>query len=427
MLCGVVTATVGDARVFGHSISQNMTSIHNVMGVCPQDDVLWPELTPAEHLKLFAMLKRVPWSKHEQVISDSLNEVGLLHVKDRMANKLSGGMKRRLSVAIALMGNIRIIMLDEPTAGLDPRNRLEIWSIIERIKKNRVVILTTHSMQEASTLSDKIVVMAVGRIRGVGTAQHLIQRFGKGHQISVICKVSKNDEVKALVQKLLPDANLEVDTGARLTYSLAASKSRQLPDFCRAMESAHDVETLIEDWGISQTTMEAVFLKLTHGGGNTDGLSANGGAMQLNISLEKSDDVLGFVPITPSSTLDDVRESMRTLDGMPTNFTFIFNKAPVATHQERSTSAYKALPLIELRLAAGSPQPVAAVASPSNSMDDFDSSFASSSSHSDSVPALKARIAELEAQVRDRDTLVATIQQLQQEIATLKLQLASLQ
>ena len=431
MLCGVVSVSTGDARVFGHSISQNMTAIHQVMGVCPQEDVLWPELTPHEHLKLFAILKRIPWSQHETVIQDSLNEVGLLHVKDRISNKLSGGMKRRLSVAIALIGNIKIIMLDEPTAGLDPRNRLEIWSIIERIKKNRVVILTTHSMLEASSLADKIAVMAVGRLRGIGTPQHLVQRFGKGHQISIVSKVSKTEEVKALVTQLLPDAELEVDTGARLTYSLAASKSRQLPDFCRFMEADNNTADLIEDWGVSQTTLEQVFLRLTHGGGNQEGLSS--AALQLNVAYEGSDDILGFVPILPNTTLDETRELIRAnLPQIPESFTFIFNKAPVAHAQERSTSAYRALPVIELRVAGG----VAGVGLGADLM----SNGAVAPRHKkpaaiesmdvnadDSVPLLKARIAELEAQLQDREQLLATVDKLEKKVAKLKAKLKDLQ
>lgn len=414
MLCGVVSMSTGDARVFGHSISQNMTSIHSVMGVCPQEDVLWPELTPWEHLKLFAILKRLPWSDHHRIISDSLVEVGLFDVRHRITNKLSGGMKRRLSVAIALIGNVKILMLDEPTAGLDPRNRLEIWTIIERIKQNRVVILTTHSMLEASTLADKIAVMAVGRLRAVGSPQHLIQRYGKGHQINLIAKISKSEEVKAVMTDLLPDAQLEVDTGARLTYSLAMSKSRQLPEFCRYMEDATNA-AIVEDWAISQTTLEQVFLRLTHGGGNQEGLN-NAASMQLNIAAEGSDDVLGFIAILPNTTLDDARELMLVNELFPKDFTFIINKAPVARAQERSTSAYRALPTIELRLSDSSsvlpvvPRP--ARASPS-SMDISPSSSAT-------VPILQARIAELEAQVKDRDQLAATVTKLQKKITKLQ-------
>ena len=421
MLCGVVSVSTGDARVFGHSISQNMTAIHSIMGVCPQEDVLWPELTPMEHLKLFAILKRVPTTDHAKVIADSLNEVGLYDVRHRIVNKLSGGMKRRLSVAIALLGNIKIIMLDEPTAGLDPRNRLEIWSIIERIKQNRVVVLTTHSMLEASTLADKIAVMAVGRLRAVGSPQHLVQRFGKGHQINLITKLSKNEEVKTLMGELLPDAELHIDTGSRLTYSLASSKSRQIPDFCKYMEKENKVIGLIDDWGISQTTLEQVFLTLTHGGGNQDGLS-NAAALQLNIAVEQSDDVLGFVAITANTTLDELRELMIENKSFPTNFTFILNRAPVSRTQERSTTAYRALPLMEIRLddqnnvqnAVSPPRR----ASPSAVMELDDAS---------TVQALKARIQDLEEKLKDRDTLLATISTLTQKVQKLKSKLKSLQ
>lgn len=432
MLCGVVPVSTGDARVFGHSVSQNMSSIHSVMGVCPQEDVLWPELTPQEHLKLFAILKRIPFKDHDKVIADSLTEVGLYEVRHRMANKLSGGMKRRLSVAIALIGRVTILMLDEPTAGLDPRNRLEIWSIIERVKQNRVVILTTHSMQEAAALSDKIAVMAVGRLRAVGTPQHLVQRHGKGHQINVICKISKSDEVKRVMAERLPDAQLEVDTGARLTYSLASSKSRRLPEFCQFMEEQHsqamtqtlaiaEDQGLIEDWGISQTTLEQVFLKLTHGGGNTDGLNS-ATSMQLNVALKGSEDVLGFVAIQPHTTLDEVRELMLENTAFPTDYTFLLNNAPVTRAQERSTTAYRALPSIEIQPGQGS----SSVSHPVELLGSMDEASSSAAPDSHTIAALKSRIQALEAQLKDRDALAEKVDSLEAKVSKLKKKLRNL-
>lgn len=411
MLCGVVGMSTGDARIFGHSVSQNMASIHSIMGVCPQEDVLWPELTPYEHLKLFAILKRIPWSDHKRVIADSLVEVGLYEVRHRITNKLSGGMKRRLSVAVALIGNVKILMLDEPTAGLDPRNRLEIWSIIERIKLNRVVILTTHSMLEAASLADKIAIMAVGRLRAVGSPQHLVQRFGKGHQINLITKISKNEEVKSFMGEILPDATLEVDTGARLTYSLASSRSRLLPDFCKLMESP-EYAVLLEDWGISQTTLEQVFLRLTHGGGNQDGLH-NAAALQLNVAIEGSDDVLGFVAILPATTLDETRELMLENENFPKDFTFLINRAPVTRAQERTTSAYRSLPTIEIRLGNAAANMDVVGVPPRNGR----------VSPGEDVRMLKERIVDLEAQVADRNQLAARVVELQKEIDGLKEQI----
>lgn len=432
MLCGVVPVSTGDARVFGHSVSKNMSSIHSIMGVCPQEDVLWPELTPQEHLKLFAILKRIPFKDHDKVIADSLAEVGLYDVRHRIANKLSGGMKRRLSVAIALIGRVTILMLDEPTAGLDPRNRLEIWSIIERVKQNRVVILTTHSMQEAAALSDKIAVMAVGRLRAVGTPQHLVQRHGKGHQINVICKISKSDEVKGLMAEKLPDAQLEVDTGARLTYSLAASKSRYLPEFCQFMEDQHsqamkqtmaiaEDQSLIEDWGISQTTLEQVFLKLTHGGGNTEGLSS-ATSMQLNVALKDSDDVLGFVAIQPHTTLDEVRELMLENSAFPTDYTFLLNNAPVTRSQERSTTAYRALPSIDIQAGQSS----TSVSHPTEIAASMDGASSSASPDAHTIASLLSRIKSLEDQLKDRDALAEKVDSLEAKVSKLKKKLRNL-
>lgn len=197
------------------------------------------------------------------------------------------------------------------------------------------------------------------------------------------------------------------------------------------MEADNNTADLIEDWGVSQTTLEQVFLRLTHGGGNQEGLSS--AALQLNVAYEGSDDILGFVPILPNTTLDETRELIRAnLPEIPESFTFVFNKAPVAHAQERSTSAYRALPVIELRIAGGVPGVGlgAALASngavaPRHHKSTMDASMDINAD--ESVPLLKARIAELESQLQDREQLLATVDKLEKKVAKLKAKLKDLQ
>jgi ABC-type multidrug transport system ATPase subunit len=123
MLTGLLSPTAGDALIFGNSIISGMDEIRQVMGVCPQYDVLWNQLTGREHLELFAALKEVSGGSIEREVVERLTDVDLLKAQNIPSGNYSGGMKRRLSVAIALIGDPKIVFLDEPTTGMDPVSR----------------------------------------------------------------------------------------------------------------------------------------------------------------------------------------------------------------------------------------------------------------------------------------------------------------
>ena len=146
-----------------------MSDIHRHLGVCPQFDIQYPELTAEEHLLFYARLKGVKLGKAKRVVGNALKkvsintqhsehliQVNLYDARNKKSKALSGGMRRRLSVAMACIGNPDILILDEPTTGLDPASRRQVWEVIERIKEERSVILTTHAMEEADHLCTRI-------------------------------------------------------------------------------------------------------------------------------------------------------------------------------------------------------------------------------------------------------------------------------
>ncbi|GIL63848.1 hypothetical protein Vafri_17847 [Volvox africanus] len=155
------------------------------MGVCPQFDILWNELNGSEHLSIYGHIKGLPRRKVASDVASLLDKVKLTYAADQRAGAYSGGMKRRLSVAIALLGDPRVVYLDEPTTGMDPISRRYVWDIIQEAKTGRAIILTTHSMEEADILGDRIAIMARGKLRCVGTSLRLKQRFGSGYTLSV--------------------------------------------------------------------------------------------------------------------------------------------------------------------------------------------------------------------------------------------------
>jgi len=260
-LTGVVPVTSGDAVIFGNSISDDLDKIRDITGVCPQHDILWNELTAREHLKIFAEMKGIPNQDIKNMIDEKLKEVFLTDVGNQQAGTFSGGMKRRLSVAMSTIGNPKIIFMDEPTTGMDPGNRRHVWNMIEKVKKGRVIILTTHSMEEADVLGDQIAIMVSGKLKCIGSALHLKSKFGTGYKIRIVTPIEKRIETKQFVAGLLPSAKLEDEAAGSLTYTLPNEAQKLIPAFFAEIE--HHEGTLINDWGISQTTLEDVFLHLT--------------------------------------------------------------------------------------------------------------------------------------------------------------------
>ncbi|KAI3423876.1 hypothetical protein D9Q98_009710 [Chlorella vulgaris] len=186
-LTGVLPLDGGEALVCGESIAAagGMDRVRPLMGVCPQFDVLWEQLTGAEHLLLFAAIKGLPSSVRQGDAARLLEEVKLSEAGGVRAGSYSGGMKRRLSVAIALLGDPQVVYLDEPTTGLDPLSRRHLWDLVDRAKRDRAIVLTTHSMEEADILGDRIGIMARGRLRCIGNSLRLKSRFGSGYRISI--------------------------------------------------------------------------------------------------------------------------------------------------------------------------------------------------------------------------------------------------
>ena len=138
------------------------------MGVCPQFDILWPDLTVEEHLLFYARLKGIAPKNESDMVKSAMNEVYLTKFAKYKTRQLSGGMRRRLSVAISLVGDPKIVFLDEPSTGLDPENRRQLWDILAEVRGKRAIIITTHSMEEADVLCHRIGIVMDGVLRCVG-------------------------------------------------------------------------------------------------------------------------------------------------------------------------------------------------------------------------------------------------------------------
>lgn len=167
--------TSGLARVEGYDVVKDANKVRKMIASIPQEAKPVGIASPMEHLVMYLTARGFSFKDANEVSRKVLKEVGLWEVKDKPSDELSGGMKRKIFVAMALAANAEVVLLDEPTTGLDPYSRLEVWSILKSIKSK--IVLTTHYMEEAQELSDEVILLNKGRLIAKGSIEELLSRF----------------------------------------------------------------------------------------------------------------------------------------------------------------------------------------------------------------------------------------------------------
>eukprot|EP00732_Lithocolla_globosa_P000357 Lithocolla_globosa_v1_NODE_102_length_6350_cov_93.725179.p1 type:complete len:962 gc:universal NODE_102_length_6350_cov_93.725179:3330-445(-) len=261
ILTGLYPPTHGHAILAGFSVTESMESVYQNIGVCPQHDILWDDLTVEEHLLFYARLKGVSREEESAAVEKSLSSVSLGGFRERFPPSLSGGERRRLSIAIALIGNGKVVFLDEPTTGLDPEVRRLIWDIINNAKKDKTIVLTTHSMEEAEVLCQCIGIMAKGSLRCIGPQLKLKNKFGSGFKLHISGDSTHINESVKYVEAHLPEGFKKLDSYAGSTTYQFPANVDQVANLFEEMMKNH-AENHIQEWGMSQTTLEEVFLKI---------------------------------------------------------------------------------------------------------------------------------------------------------------------
>ena len=264
VLTGIYAPTHGEAYVCGLSVREDTGPIHQIIGVCSQDNVLWDNLTVLEHLYILASIRRLLPAVVAAIAEDRLRLVNLWEHRMKKANQLSGGMKRRLCIALAMIGDPRCLFLDEPTTGMDVLHRKEVWDAIRNIKANRVVCLTTHDMQEADALSDRIAVMAEGRLRALGSALFLKNHYGKGYQLKITVAPDDVQQLTDAVEQYLVGSSIVGKEAGAVTIGLKRSQLKNVPLLFKWIDAAVGTAgtELLKEWSISNSTLEEVFLRL---------------------------------------------------------------------------------------------------------------------------------------------------------------------
>ncbi|XP_014665300.1 PREDICTED: ATP-binding cassette sub-family A member 2-like isoform X2 [Priapulus caudatus] len=291
MLTGDTSITGGDAFLNNKSIMTDARLVQQSTGYCPQFDALYDELTPREHLTLYARFRGVPFHYEKQMVDWSLRKLALTLYADKTSGTLSGGNRRKLSTAIALAGNPVVLFLDEPTTGMDPHSRRFLWDLIRGlIKEGCSVILTSHSMEECEALCTRLAVMVNGKMKCLGSTQHLKNRFGDGYTIQVRAKGSQPnlDPIIRHLAHHVPKATLEERHHNTLQYEMKPDHI-SLASIFTAMENL-PASLNIEDYSVSQKTLDNVFIKFVKQ--QTEFSNLGNSSTGLNLDSDSDDSLL---------------------------------------------------------------------------------------------------------------------------------------
>lgn len=178
MLCGLTEADGGDARIMGCSVRTDLPGVRSLTAISPQESAVAPKLTVAENLMMIAQIHGMKKSEAREKCGKIIRQMELESVEKRYAGKLSGGWQRRLSIAMALVSQPKVLFLDEPTLGMDVLSRRSLWQLIRGLRGEMTILLTTHYMEEAAYLSDCIGILRAGRLVAQGTAEELMKTAG---------------------------------------------------------------------------------------------------------------------------------------------------------------------------------------------------------------------------------------------------------
>jgi ABC-type multidrug transport system ATPase subunit len=287
-----------DASIYGYLVSSEMDKIRHSLGVCPQHDVLFDRLTVFEHIVFFAQLKG---SSRVDAEAEARHLTELFHLEKRLhhcGNELSGGQKRKLSVAIAICGNSKFVVLDEPTAGMDPLARRELWDLLASLRESRTMLLTTHYMDEADILGDRVGIMSHGKMLCLGTTPFLKRTFGAGYQVifdrdssPLLRQSSYAQNLLTYVKQQIPEAkriiteeeeamlqlfdnkneknssssnqiNVENMSFPPLIFSLPFHTVAKFGSLFTQLEDDRENLGIVGDFGVNITSLEDVFLKV---------------------------------------------------------------------------------------------------------------------------------------------------------------------
>ena len=287
ILTGLYPTSEGYAIYNNENIitSEGLDNFRKVLGICPQHDVLFNDLTVEEHLEMFCVFKSTPKEIISKEIEKILFDFDLINKRNEKACNLSGGQKRKLSICIALVGGSSVIFLDEPTSGMDITSRRNLWDILKRYVNGRIIILTTHYMEEASVLGNRIGILSEGNMKCIGSPLFLIERFGKNINLNLTKETNaNNEEIINFITNNIKNVDIEheIFTEEILFKIPKDNKNFNGKEFFKILDDKY--KTLnIKNYSISMSTLEDVFI-------NVSKLTKKRNKMKNNMNEEQIDE-----------------------------------------------------------------------------------------------------------------------------------------
>ncbi|KAB1265911.1 ATP-binding cassette sub-family A member 8 [Camelus dromedarius] len=271
ILSGLSVPTKGSVTIYNNKLSEmvDLENISKLTGVCPQSNVQFDFLTVRENLWLFAKIKGIqPHKIDKEVYKYALNniqrvllELEMKNIQDVLAQNLSGGQKRKLTFGIAILGDPQIFLLDEPTAGLDPFSRHQVWNLLKEWKAGRVILFSTQFMDEADILAERKVFLSKGKLKCAGSSLFLKKKWGIGYHLSLqLNAMCAQEKITSLVRQHIPEAKLSAESEGKLVYTLPLERTSKFPELYEDLDRCPDLG--IENYGVSMTTLNEVFLQL---------------------------------------------------------------------------------------------------------------------------------------------------------------------
>mmetsp|Transcript_23606 Transcript_23606/g.76778 ORF Transcript_23606/g.76778 Transcript_23606/m.76778 type:complete len:464 (-) Transcript_23606:43-1434(-) len=290
-ITGEITASVGDAHITSESqrwsVTEDTARVRQLLGYCPQFDALQPNMTAREALGFYAALRGIPAGPAAEHTRALLERMALAPIADRPCGGYSGGNRRKLSVALALIGDPPVVLLDEPSTGMDPEAKRFLWNVLRstlaapKDGERQCVVLTSHSMEECEALCGSVGIMTGGALRCFGSVPHLKYRFGQGYKLHLRAHTpAAVPELRSFVERVVPGATLieaqpsvldyalprlePAGTSAATTAADGGDASPTTPALAALFEELEraKAELALEDYALSQTSLEEVFVQL---------------------------------------------------------------------------------------------------------------------------------------------------------------------
>ncbi|MGH0132671.1 UNVERIFIED_CONTAM: hypothetical protein FKN15_050037 [Acipenser sinensis] len=249
VLTGLYPPTSGTAIIKGKDIRTDIDTIRQSLGMCPQHNILFHHLTVAEHILFYAQLKGKPKAEAEKEVEEMLEDIGLPHKKNEEAQNRYSGMQRKLSIAMAFVGGAKVVILDEPTSGVDPYSRRSIWDLLLKYRSGRTIILSTHHMDEADLLGDRVAIISKGKLLCCGSPLFLKNCFGIGFYLTLVrrmrcVKQDKKKEVFTSECGCKPDCSCSCSTCTKFKKDCHTQTQTQTQTHTFEQEMDGDIESI---------------------------------------------------------------------------------------------------------------------------------------------------------------------------------------